>query len=164
MSGETGSTPASIFESLMQYRKHDVLVKALMPELSFDEKMRLVSAGLLVDPGLSGQIQYFTTVTASDGREWWFSPFGTFAVGLLSAAVTASNDESIFKFDKGKAAIPVYVLTEVGFALSTILPNHEDQVGVQYAGKLKSLLPSEHLCFWHRRIDGQWYSSARPDQ
>ncbi|ULJ72957.1 hypothetical protein [Rhizobium gallicum] len=116
-------------------------------ELDFEQSLRLVSAGLVVEPGLAGHSRFFGTGQTSAGKKIWLSQFGKFAVGFAQDT-QVTYDQKILSNTDGKPSTPVYVLTDVGRALSSILPSYEENAGFEYAKKLASVLPEGSVMTW----------------
>ncbi len=127
---------AKLFESLMRHRVRDALLKPIMPELNFSERVALVSAGLIVEPGM-GQSISLIEGDGENGVKFWVFPFGEFAVGLEQNVKLSYGTASPIQDAKGIPAIPAYALTDVGRALSSIIAADENQAGLNFVAKLK---------------------------
>ncbi|WFU89481.1 DUF2806 domain-containing protein [Rhizobium sp. CC1099] len=156
---ELDAATAELFEELVPFRLVDCIVKCIMPrELDFEQSLRLVSAGLLVEPGLAGHQRLFASGQSNTGqKKVWIHTFGKFAVGFAQDT-KADFDQKILVDNDGKPSTPVYVLTDVGRALSSILPSNEENAGFEYAKKLASVLPQGSVMTWLVLPDG----SLRP--
>lgn len=55
----------------------------------------------------------------------------------------------------GVPAIPVYVFTDIGIGLSTILPSNQESIGMAYAAQLKSIFPDGSVSVWAILPDGR---------
>lgn len=142
---ELDAKTAALFEGLMQYRAANTLVKCLMPKLGFTETTALVTAGLLVEPGIGQHRRY---VQADDGgKSIWVAAVGNRCVSMPFDAQLDSGD--VIGRNEGQPSMAVYVLTDVGVALSSILPSFESLVAERYALKLRSVAPAHvDLGFW----------------
>jgi hypothetical protein len=141
---ELDGDTAKIFERVSVFRVRNLLIKPIMPELPFNEKLALVSAGLIVDPSI-GHISYFGEVPDTSGAKLWLFLFGNTSVGFKQNATVSYSEKGPVIHRDGKPAIPVYILTDVGLALSSILPANEPQVGLNYASELRKYLPDGEL-------------------
>jgi hypothetical protein len=151
LDGET----ARIFETLMRYQVGDVLIKPLMnPDLDFNTTLKLVGAGLLVDPGFGGQSRLFGSAATTAGKKLWISPFGSVALAIPQDTAIDYGSNEILSNNDGTPSIPVYILTDVGTALSSILPANEPRVAAEYADKLRGILPEGALQMYASSPDG----------
>jgi hypothetical protein len=73
---ELDADAAKLFEQLQQYRIKDTLTIPIMSELNFADKLLLVSAGLLVDPGFSGHVSQLIEGEDNTGEKLWMYTFG----------------------------------------------------------------------------------------
>lgn len=126
---EMDPTTAALFERVCKHRIAETLVACLVTDFAFMDRSRLVTAGLILDVGVNGQIRKGTKVTDEDGGEWDFINFGTTAVGFSPDAKIPSHYNKPLSLplirSEGTVAIPVYILTDVGHAISSILENTE---------------------------------------
>ncbi|MBX5268561.1 DUF2806 domain-containing protein [Rhizobium sp. NLR17b] len=159
---ELEADAATLFESLMPYRVREILISSLMPELTFQQKLSLISAGLIVDPGIAGHRNTFGTVTVEDGEEHWATSFGDFMISFPTTTPVVSKNNDLISLDQHKPAFKVYVLTDVGRALSSIIPSDDRLVGVQYAKKLISEVPNIPLSFWGQVQPGKFARVPSP--
>jgi hypothetical protein len=111
-----------------------VVPRCLSGELPFLEAAALTTAGLLVDPGLSGQVQEFQEATDRIQRPVWTCHLGlqhAIAVprplpeNLAQNLGESSDGPAVIVVRRKRPGIPVYVLTDVGAAIATIVPNNE---------------------------------------
>lgn len=131
---ELDAETAQLFEKLCESRLANVLPCSLVGELSFADGVRLMEAGLLVDPN-PGQIRPFRSVHGNDGKDHWLLNLGEFAVAFLAEAVNLNEKlprfpmaQCVLILDETHApSLRVYVLTEAGFAIAQILPNKRRQ-------------------------------------
>jgi hypothetical protein len=153
---ELDAGSALLFERVCEHRLAEVLPKCLAGDLRFHEVAELVGAGLLVDPGIAGQVRLPAPVADDAGREVWLFNFQDFAIGLpkdmsLNGLVVLTGH------DKGPA-LPVYVLTTVGAAIATILPDRRPATIAALVEHLKRDLPvSQSVNKYRRRESGQGF-------
>lgn len=126
---------ASFYEGLMRYRVGDALVKALVPEFPYQTLLRLVASGLINDPGM-GQNKRFVEGSVG-GQPVLMSQFGQLTMTIPKEPALVDDGNTIAA-NHGFPGFPVYILTDVGFALSSILPSFEEEVGKEFASKLKA--------------------------
>jgi hypothetical protein len=156
---------AQLLERLCSSRLANVLPKCLVGRLSFGEVASLTSSGLLVEPGVEGQIRAFGSVAANDGSIVWMLNLGDYAIALSKdVAIPAVGFEYLTKeppiivFDEEKnPALPVYVLTDAGAAIAEILPNHRQAAFSDIVSKMKSYLPSAQILELERNPLGQGF-------
>lgn len=134
---------AALFERVCQNRIANVIPKALSGELQFLDAAKLVSAGLLVEPGL-GQIRRCDEVTDSQDTKLWLWGFDVFAIGVTVTASVSSMD-NVLGEENGKPTILTYVLTDVGLSISSILPNDPRRLIDQLAVKISEAMPTSQI-------------------
>lgn len=137
---------AALFERVCASRLAQVIPKPVSGELSFDEAVRLRSAELIVEPGL-GQLRRFSESSSGDGTVFWLAAFDNYGLGFEKSdgAPPTFNRKGPLTSSDGAPAIPVYVLTEVGYTISRILPYNELEVLDKLYGQIASALPSGML-------------------
>ncbi|MER8486612.1 DUF2806 domain-containing protein [Mesorhizobium sp. M1322] len=113
---------AALFERVCEHRLADVLPKCLVGELPFDDSVKLSEAGLLVEPGVSGQMRMSSAVTTDKGIDQWFWNFGKLGIGLPKSPGVPIND--VFNYLDGLPGMSVFVLTQAGASISSILPDN----------------------------------------
>jgi hypothetical protein len=125
---EMDSATASLFESFVSSRLADVVPKALTRELLFEEQARLVGAGLLVDPGFAGQVRLSNSVTDQSGVQLWLFGFDDDGIALSSPVTVTNLEDKFINFgdEPGRPVMPVYVLTDTGVAIASILKDEKD--------------------------------------
>lgn len=137
---ELDADTARLFERVCQFRLKNVIPKALLGELSFNDTMILTNADLLVEPEL-GQTQISAEGTDSGGTNLWLWGFGSRAIALTKTSPLPSSKEAVLQVGGEKPALPVYVLTDVGLAISSILPDLTAKAVAQLAEKLADAAP-----------------------
>ncbi|MGL4094792.1 DUF2806 domain-containing protein [Agrobacterium cavarae] len=161
---EIDPTTAACFEELCENRIGSTVPKPLVGKLDFATTRRLVEAGLLTEPGL-GQRSGFTITTLEDGKVVWFMPLDKKAIAFDRSKTASSDRDSSLITDGETLAIPTYVLTSVGTAISMILEDKTEQA----AQRLIETIQKEHpdLVIYTRVDDSliyEWSSGAFPDQ
>lgn len=144
---ELEPSTALLFEQLCRHRLHNTIVKCLAGEMSFPNRANLVSAGLLVDPGLSGQIRTFTSVADNSGRDLWMCHCGIASVAVdkgLTIPGSKKGECPPIISNNSEPALPAYVLTDVGYAVSSILTDHQEATFAALVDRLATYIaPSE---------------------
>jgi hypothetical protein len=141
---ELDSETAQLFEQVCKSAIKGVVPKCVIGILKFPERTILVSAGLLLDPGITGHVSVFNKVKTNEGKELWTysvgdrrsvafpadTPLQSFALPDFAGPVQMNND---------LAAIPSYLLSDVGTAISTIFPAND--AALLYVKQLRKALP-----------------------
>ncbi|WP_454649072.1 DUF2806 domain-containing protein [Bradyrhizobium liaoningense] len=139
---ELDGQTARVFEEVCNFRLNDVIPRTLSGVLEFEKITRLVEAGLLLDPGEGGQLQYFveSTHTSNPDDKIWMLGTGEVAIGIRDISSLSRqplmSTEPIGLYE-GQPVIPVYILTQAGHAVSRILPKRDEEVLEAYAQKLE---------------------------
>ncbi|NEH72283.1 DUF2806 domain-containing protein [Rhizobium leguminosarum] len=158
---ELEAEAATLFESLMPYRAREILMLSLMPALTFQQKLLLISAGLIVDPGMAGHRNTFGQINV-DGEEHWATSFGKSMISFPATTTVVSKNKDLIRMDKQTPSFSVYILTDVGKALSSIIPTDDRLVAVEYAKKLISEAPEIPLVFWSEVEPGRYGRVPNP--
>jgi hypothetical protein len=102
----------------------------------------------LVDLGFLGvgQVRQLVQITDDGGRQLWFTGLGrwgfAFPRDFELSTIRSRELHGPLRVDEGKPVVPMYLLTDEGFALSRILPDHEDQAFNRYLDELRRFAPS----------------------
>lgn len=140
---ELDASTAALFERVCQYRITNVIPKSLLGEISYIEAARLSNADLIFEPGL-GQIRASTELTDNGGVKLWMWGFGSVGVAAIQTGAIP-NVDSVMKNIDGKAALPVFVLTDMGLAISSILVNDIGPLINQLAAKISEVMPTSEV-------------------
>lgn len=168
---ELDPTTAALFERVCKHRVGDTLIKCLVGDLSFPDREKLVSAGLVVEPGLAGHIRRSTAGT--EGLlELDFLVFGHSALGVPKGVslpeIQPDHAPPPVIADNGSPAVPVYVLTSAGQAISSIISHDESSVLQQFFSQTAALLGPAVVREYRADTAGQmklckiWNSSGDP--
>lgn len=124
---ELDSSTARLFEDLMVYRSADMLIKPLMgSEIPFHNLLKLVGSGLVVDPGSTGHLWQAFDGNNGRGEEFWLFPVGEIHIGFKKDTTVEYDDRIIQRNDK--PSIPIYILTDAGAALASIIVKNNQDV------------------------------------
>ncbi|MGG6897228.1 DUF2806 domain-containing protein [Rhizobium sp. BR 315] len=137
---EIDADTAAIFEKTCQSRVLNVLPKALTGKLEFHVIKQLVEVGLLIEPGL-GHMMRFREVTLSDGRNIWLLPLGDVAIAFDRTKSAGANPDDPIIMDSGNLAVPIYILTSVGTAVSSILDDNSPAAIAKWIDAIKGQHP-----------------------
>jgi hypothetical protein len=143
---ELASSSAVLFEGLCRHRIADTIVKCLAGDLSFADRAALVTAGLILDPGMAGHIRRFVEGQSSTGDAMWVTDLGPAAVAIprpLKQPAT-QRKQNILTFGD-QPAIPIYALTDVGHAVSSIFEDHQADACTAYLDRLSNLLTPQEV-------------------
>ncbi|NTH13563.1 DUF2806 domain-containing protein [Agrobacterium rhizogenes] len=154
---ELDASIAALFERVCQHQAGGVLIKATLGELAFGETARLVAAELLVEPGM-GQIRIGSEITDNQGKNFWFWAFGAIAVALSKTENIPPSDPAnlVLTSEQGKPAIPVYVLTEVGRAITAILSDRTFKTVQGLAIRLTEIAPQSEVRQYMQVAENSW--------
>ncbi|MBB2703121.1 MULTISPECIES: DUF2806 domain-containing protein [Rhizobium] len=153
---ELDAVTAALFEKVCTHRLGNVLPRCLAGQLSFDDQVRLTEAGLLVEPGL-GQHREFARTKTTGGDDIWIMVFSddlVFTFPIETAIPPRSHflgngNEPIMQNGEG-VGVPVYVLSEVGSAISSILQDNTQAAFSAYCAAISRALPSTTLSQFRR--------------
>lgn len=122
-----GST-ATLFEKICEFRLGNCIPKALLPTIDYMDQTRLVSAGLIVDPGM-GQSRLGYEAKDGEGNTLKMLPFGIATLGIVAPQAFAypGAEKPPVQDHDGRPAVPIWLLTDVGHAISSILVDQEPQ-------------------------------------
>ncbi|QIO64790.1 DUF2806 domain-containing protein [Rhizobium leguminosarum] len=146
---ELDPSAAALFESLMPYRMRNLLVISIMPNLSLDQRLSLISSGLIADPGFAGHRNEFQPVSLN-GEDAWATSMGNIVMSFPKSVSLLGMNNDVIAVPKKAPAYSVLILTDIGIALSSILPSDERLVAANYAKRLKLTLSSAEITFWRQ--------------
>lgn len=129
---------AKLFERLCECRLEKAIPKSLFGNLNFTEGARLAAAGLLVEPGL-GQVRRSTDISDSAGVSLLFWAFGNLGVAITKTDFVPQPP--VFQESDGRQGLPIYILTDAGHAISSILPDRSFENARQLVTKLSEAAP-----------------------
>lgn len=158
---------AELFQAVTEHALENAVPKCLVGELEFRQLAQLVSADLIVDPGLTGHVRQFAEATASDGKTLWITSSEEHAVGFPKDPMPsiAGTAKSAVQLEAGRPCIPIYILTDAGCAVAKILPKNNamdryiEQLGCQLVGTKIMRFRLQPDNSW-RRVDGPLESSG----
>lgn len=158
---ELNSEDAILFESIAKYHVDGGLMKPLMPKIEFIQQLKLVEAGLIVDPGLSNHNFKFTLLQFHGEVDIWGMTLGNQAISIPNNIDENSLDDNIIMVSGGIPRIPVYILTEAGRALCSILASSEYDVALEIFRKISVLfLPNTTRLYDVQAETGRWLQKA----
>jgi len=141
---ELDAPTALLFERLCESRLADVLPWCLVGELAFNEQALLTEAGLLIEPGLTGQRRLWAETKMGDSQAVWAFKANRYVLAFPKDAIPQEPGVTApVRLEDQRMGTPVYVLTEVGSAISTMLPNREKDAIIRMASELKKVISSE---------------------
>lgn len=157
---------AALFEAVCENRIQDILPITLTGELKFDTVRKLVEAGLLTDPGL-GHSSFFSESELRNGTPIWIMSFGDRAIAFDRTKSGGHDRNQTIVKSGDKLGIPIYILTEVGTAVSSILEDKTSaaienliaKVTVEHPDLVVFAREGESL---FKRVSGQFSSEMSP--
>lgn len=164
---ELDSSTAVLFQTLCEQRLANVLPKGLIGELTLDQSSRLIGAELIVDPGGLSHVRKFAAAKLGSGDDIWLCSFGHLALGLTKTDPAPWKcSKEIFSSKDRIPALNVYVLTDVGLAISSILPDTQNIALSRLETKVQAcplngdvmqftLQDNKWLCFSRRKATGR---------
>lgn len=136
---------AQLFERVCQFRVGPALYKPLMKKMSFPDTVSLVSAGLLVEPGVSGQHTVFSTFSKADGKELLIGGGENLLFAFSRDSLSSEAPREYIAKNEGQMGVPVLVLTDAGRAIATILPDSSESIVRQFASVLAQYIEGQKL-------------------
>lgn len=134
------------FERICQSRMDgSSIVRQFAGELDFDKKNKLVEAGLIIDPGLAGQVALFGKANIGD-KEIYFLRLRDWGAGIELPFAPADNS-TLLATNNETIGLRIYVLTTVGEALATILADHQDETCFRVLHALHEEVGEKFHCF-----------------
>lgn len=123
---EMDTSTAALFERICESRLDDCIPKAILPKVNYMEQTRLVSTGLVVEPEL-GQVRLGYTANDASGKQIKMIPFGSATIGIVAGEgfTYPKMTEPLLQDHEGRPAMSIWLLTDVGHAISSILPSGE---------------------------------------
>jgi uncharacterized protein DUF2806 len=160
---ELDAETAFMFEGFCKSVFGAVAPRCLTGVLRFNDQQRLVAAGLLTDPAGFGHVSNFSEIRSHNGSDLWTYAFNN------GRSVSIPKGTSLPKFaladftgpvqmNNAVAAIPAYLLTEVGQTISSIFPLNDAHV--RYVQMLREALPNVELIEYELQPGGQCRSIA----
>ncbi len=155
---------ARIFEEVCVNLVEGMLPIPLTGELHFEVQTRLVEAGLLINPGL-GHAGFFIDSDLPSGIKTWSMILEDYVIAF-DRSKTGSNKTTGIYTTQGALAMPVYLLTNVGIAVSSILDLNPNQVVAKLVETLAKNHPDLVVFFRsskssdYKRISGKFQAEA----
>lgn len=143
---------ALAFERICAHRINESsILKQFVGELDFETANLLVESGLLTDPGL-GQVRQYLSRTVAD-REIHLIGVGEWVVGVDAEFQPSGFNDPLFTKDDRSLGLKVYVLTNVGVALASIIPNQIAATHDELVREIRRRIPDKSHLFC--LIDGK---------
>jgi len=139
---ELNGQVAQLFETVCNDRLGNTVPKAIARELKFHERQALVNAELLVESPL-GHVRFFREMQDAGGRELYICTFGQTAIGFAKDVPENVRNAADIQSHEENPTLPVFILTDAGNALASILTNHEreatDRLAKTLAEKMRGI-------------------------
>lgn len=160
---ELDAETARLFEGFCTLAFRGIVPKCLSGILAFHDLKQLVSAGLLLDPGITGHVALFSEVRTQQGKDLLVLHFGngrsvSVPKGLQLNFLAAPDYLGPIQGHNLGAAVPAYLMTEVGEAISSIFPPND--ACARYIEKLTEALPNVEVVEYEEQPNGQFASIA----
>jgi hypothetical protein len=147
---------ARMFEEWNKFRVWNAYWPALMRKKSrFTDLRQLIESGLMMPN--DGTYASFDKEMSAKGREQWVLYLGDYAVGIATDAQITFG-KILFEED-GKPSLPMRPLTDVGYALTTILPSNE-QDAVLRLGAVLHRSVSGTVVVYKKGADSKYHQLA----
>lgn len=141
---ELEAEAAILFSTIVDYEVDGLLFKALMPKLNFAQLLMLSQSGLIVEPGL-GHHRNFVGLTMSDGTKSWALPLGEQGVSVPYDVSKYQLDDDIITNAGENPTAPIFIMTEVGKALCSIINKSNVTLTKAYFDKLLPIFGAENV-------------------
>lgn len=152
---------ATYFENFVKNSSPDSVPFCFVGKLNLRDQNKLVEADLIVDASL-GQIRFFMNVSQAGGSPGWALELGNYAILLKITAEeisllkeSSAEDAPIFNLS-AKPAIPIYLLTQSGKAISSIIKKDELSTAKLLKQKILSFYPTLQISICMKIGDLQW--------
>jgi len=150
---EIDAHTARLFEDICKWRINNVVPSCLIGDLTIVDRHNIVSSDLVIDPGIVGLSRPMTKTFDGD-REVWFASFDKFGIGFSSDVslkgvpnALAPGEHPII-VNKDDPQIPIYILTDTGSSIASIIGKNEIFSIKTYAAMLAKSLDSDvHIYF-----------------
>lgn len=117
---------AQLFEEVCKSRIHNLVARCVSGVLPYSTTASLTTSGLMLEAGLMQTFGLQELETPDTGKIWAFrTAFGIIALPINVVTKDGYGDATCLLMESGKPRVPVYVLTEVGVAIASILPDNQ---------------------------------------
>ena len=160
---------AQLFEKLCASRLENVVPIDLAGPLDYAAAIKLVGAGLLVEPAQVGQICPFSEMLAPNGTKVAFVGFGKRGFSIPRGGLQRSDNPSgggvpFVNAPNGFPGMRVYLLTDEGYAVSRILPDEQQRAFEQYLVDLRTRAAPGQITVYRRDdVNSQWRAEQQAD-
>jgi hypothetical protein len=146
---EMNTETAQVFEEVCKSRIRNLVLKCVCGVLPYPTIASLTTAGLILEAGL-GQTYGLEEFESSDtGKIWGFhTEWGLIALPINVTSRERYQEAGCLQLENGKPRVPVYVLTDVGVAIASILPDNQSEAFEKYAHILEKGAVAEWVRFY----------------
>ncbi|TGV61116.1 DUF2806 domain-containing protein [bacterium M00.F.Ca.ET.141.01.1.1] len=155
---ELDKSTAEEFSKVCSFRMEDVIPKVFLPDLAYMTQVKLVTAGLIAEPGL-GQVRESNQTADSNGVKLRFWPFDGVALAATDP-VGEVRDYQTIQVHEGKPSMPIFILTDVGAAIASILPSDLDDLANRMIEKFSAAMPQAEIRKYARGNGREWRQIA----
>ncbi len=145
---EMDTATAQIFEEVCKSRINNLVIRCVSGALPFLAAASLTTSGLMLEAGLGQGLGLQEVDTPDVGKIWGFATdWGMIGLPLAVRPKVEYEESACLRIESTKPKIPVYVLTDVGTAIASILPDNQANAFERYA----SILETGVVADWVRR-------------
>lgn len=135
---EMDTATAQLFEEVCKSRISNLVIRCVSGALPFQTTASLTTSGLMLEAGMGQSLGLSEIETSDVGKIWGFATeFGLIGLPNSVKPKIDYEDAGCLRIEGDKPRIPVYVLTDVGAAIASILPDTQADVFYRYASILK---------------------------
>jgi len=159
---ELEQSTAILFETLCESRLGYLLPRCLTGDIPMPTVAKLVGADLLVEPGLTGQYQPFG-ISEADGQRFWLFTAGRYGFAFANDGDYRSprhNRSGPILAQNNAPGVPIFLLTDSGRALSTILPDKQDAAADRLGALLAAAVQPKQLTRFSDAGAGYWQAGV----
>jgi hypothetical protein len=156
---ELDSHTAAFFERFAASGFQNVVPVCQVAKPTLGEQIMLMEADLLVDPG-TGKISLFREAESEVGTESWLLEMGDYALNIprdkVSTLPTSPVIGNPLIIHKGQPALPVYILTSGGTAISSIIKRDRLKNASEILAKVIEKHPDIEISLLAKNAQGNW--------
>lgn len=156
---EISPDTAALFERLCESHIGDAAPKCLSGILPFGEITKLVTSGLVLDPGITGHIKHYKEVSSNSGAKIWVLYGPDVAVSIpvdsrIPNFMGDSSDKSAVMMVEKSPVMPVYLFTDAGISISSMFSAKRKPNFARYVEEVRKALPEVNVVEYIRGPDG----------
>lgn len=147
---------AALFENICNFRLDKFILVCFVENFTYPEIAALTTAGLILDPNMGGQRVNFGKIVGKNGNRVWFLHFNEFAISIpedsnIDSLAREGNPPLIeMGRNDDEIAVRVYVLTDEGMAIASILKDNEQRTLNEYASSISLYLEDKAIIVYKK--------------